>query len=60
MTRKDYQTIANVFKAFEIEGLGRPMDDRDNLAYNFADALELENPRFDRNRFLIACGVYTD
>lgn len=28
-----------------------------NMAHNMADAFAEDNPRFDRNRFLKACGV---
>ncbi len=32
-------------------------DDRRRLAHTFADELTATNPRFDRARFLRACGV---
>ena len=56
MTRKDYQLIADVFanfgKMIELEEtIGA------DLARNLADALQADNPRFDRDRFLTACGV---
>jgi hypothetical protein len=56
MTRKDYQLIAEVFANFgqmiELEEtIGA------DIARNLADALEADNPRFDRHRFLVACGV---
>ena len=56
MTRKDYQLIADVFANFgqmiELEEtIGA------DLARNLADALQADNPRFDRDRFLTACGV---
>jgi hypothetical protein len=63
MTRKDYELIAKVFK-----GANVPNPDKDewNKAYSYgikqsaldmADALAADNPRFDRERFLKACGV---
>jgi hypothetical protein len=56
MTRKDYQLIAEVFA-----NLGQIIDIKEtvavDLARNLADALETDNPRFDRARFLEACGV---
>jgi hypothetical protein len=58
MTRKDYQLIASVLKNFATED--RPVDDRDDLAYNLADALASDNPRFDRDRFLVAAGVFEE
>jgi hypothetical protein len=56
MTRKDYQLIAAVLKSYATEGI--PVDDRDAIAYDLADALAKDNPRFDRERFLVAAGVY--
>jgi hypothetical protein len=59
MTRKDYQLIADTFAKF---GKIRDLDQSINwsgadLARNLADALQADNPRFDRARFLEACGV---
>ena len=56
MTRKDYVLIAEVLKNFPTYA-EQPTDDRDAIAYDFADRLASENPRFDRTRFLIAAGV---
>jgi hypothetical protein len=52
MTRKDYELIARVIRYAEI-------DERagDRIARDFAYALAKDNPRFDRARFLKACGV---
>ena len=59
MTRKDYvliaQTIADLMSDFNNGG-----DDSCSLsivAEELADTLEKDNPRFDRARFLDACGV---
>ena len=56
MTRKDYVIIAGVFAHFgqmvELEEtIGA------DLARNLADALQADNPCFNRARFLDACGV---
>jgi hypothetical protein len=56
MTRKDYQLIASVLSQFT--GDQGDVIDRDAVAYDLADALAADNPRFDRERFLIASGVY--
>ena len=56
MTRKDYQLIASVLSNFATDGT--PTDDRDAIAYDLADALGADNPRFDRERFLVAAGVW--
>ena len=56
MTRKDYQLIANVFndlaQVIELKGTVA-----ENLIKMLADDLQADNPRFDRARFLAACGV---
>jgi hypothetical protein len=56
MTRKDYVMIAEVFANFgqmiELEEtIGA------DIARNLADAFGADNSRFDRARFLDACGV---
>ncbi len=56
MTRKDYVLIAEVLKNFK--GDQGDVIDRDKMAFKLADALALENPRFDLCRFLIASGVW--
>ena len=56
MTRKDYQLIADVLAKFTAEG-GVTIE-RDAMAYDLADALAKDNPRFDRERFLVASGVW--
>lgn len=55
MTRKDYELIAKVLANFGADN--RPVDDRDDIANDLADALAADNPRFNRERFLIAAGV---
>ena len=53
MTRKDYVLIADVI-ATSWHGSAQL---KEYLAVKFADKLAEENPRFDRDRFLVACGV---
>jgi hypothetical protein len=65
MTKKDYVLIAAALKA----GRTPPREESDTLvnnayqaqhldiAYALSNALARENPRFDRARFLAACGV---
>lgn len=61
MTRKDYELIAKALKT-QIE-ISRTYGETDgelavaNIAYDLADALVIENPRFDKNRFFVACGL---
>ncbi len=62
MTRKDYILIAEAVKASRPETPHSP-DDKPYLSQCFATANALaralanDNPRFDRERFLKACGV---
>jgi hypothetical protein len=53
MTRKDYVMIADVLAV----AWWASMDQRRHIVYDLADALGADNPRFDRARFLDACGV---
>ena len=55
MTRKDYILNADAIKAQH-----KPHNDTETvqeIALSLADLLEGDNPRFDRDRFLTACGV---
>lgn len=55
MTRKDYELIARCIKG-AVDAHGRTASivlAADNLAMQ----LRSTNPRFDENRFLVACGV---
>jgi hypothetical protein len=59
MTRKDFELIAMTLKD-TTEGFDADGDCRFGVevaALNLADALATTNPRFDRERFLAACGV---
>jgi len=51
MTRKDFQLIADVLK-FHIE-----THTAQAMALDFAQALSKVNSRFDKRRFLSACGL---
>lgn len=57
MHRKDYELIAQVLANFTAEG-GVTIE-RDAIAYDLADALAADNPRFSREVFLVAAGVWT-
>lgn len=69
MTRKDYEALAAAIRAARAEieekemgsGLVTSVADLlDGTAYAaefIADALARDNPRFNRERFLSACGV---
>lgn len=51
MTKKDFELIARAFAQ------SAKNDQTRTIAYRLADALATINPRFDRARFLAACGV---
>lgn len=65
MTRKDYVAIAEAVMSARREiTLKEPHDSREDLddgvsyaAEFIADVMARDNPRFDRARFLKACGV---
>jgi len=52
MTRKDYIKIAKILKTTDLAGPNRA-----SLAVSFASVCKEDNPRFDIERFLKACGV---
>ena len=55
LTRQHFEAVAQVLKAFPE---GAPTASQAKLAEAFADMFEAENPRFERGRFLKACGVW--
>jgi hypothetical protein len=61
MTRKDYVLIADAIRTqIEISAKFEEEESRAaarNIAYDLAWKLSEDNPRFDRARFLTACGV---
>lgn len=56
MTRKDYELIATIIAAMPTFA-ATLRDQKESTARQFADRLASDNPRFDRDRFLKACGV---
>ena len=59
MTRKDYVMIAEILKANRedfVQG-DEGMSLLYILSHQIANGLQEDNPRFDRARFLTACGV---
>lgn len=66
MTKKDYELIAGAIKnCHRYEPVGDGMGDADDMMEYFsiklpsilADQLAAQNPKFNRARFLLACGV---
>lgn len=57
-TRKTYVIIAEAIDAARIEAIDDPATRHIicRMACKIADKLALDNPRFDRSRFLKACG----
>lgn len=56
MTRKDYEKIAAVIKGMP-DHAATLRAQKASCASSFADMLAADNPRFDRERFLKACGL---
>lgn len=59
MTKKDYILIAEAIKKTSDSAKGNLSEECavQATACNIADVLERDNTRFDRSRFLEACGV---
>ena len=61
MTRKDYVMIAEVIAKLRVQqrdaGAFANNPSLKDVAEELAHALQEDNPRFDRARFLDACGV---
>jgi hypothetical protein len=57
MQRRHFELIARILKeANESVSSREARAAVSNIAATFSDALKRENPRFDRARFLLACG----
>ena len=59
MTKKDYELIAGVMARLsaDFNNGGEDTVSLSLVAQELADVLSTTNPRFDRARFLSACGV---
>ena len=57
MTRKDYVMIAEVINRNTASLTESALIDFARMAEDLATELQNDNPRFDRDRFLDACGV---
>lgn len=57
MQHRHFATIATIIR--EMGEGAMPLDraSREMISHRFADRLRSTNPRFDRRRFLLACGV---
>ena len=52
LTRKDFQAIADIIRENR-----KCMNAEKHIAEMFADYLATKNPKFDREKFLKACGI---
>ncbi len=57
MTRKDYVMIAEIINRNSTSGNESTYIQFARMAEDLATELQNDNPRFDRDRFLTACGV---
>ena len=61
MERRHFELIARVIRdlpeSSTLKNIDSRVDGRDHAAMRFADALANTNPRFDRAKFLKACGA---
>lgn len=57
MTQKDFKLIADVMAGLPMDGHTSWNTYRKHTAYELARKLATTNPRFDRAKFLRACGV---
>lgn len=54
-TKMHYEKVAEIL----YQCMSR-MDANEEVAYSFADAFAKDNPLFDRDRFMRACGLTVD
>jgi len=63
LSKKDYRTIAEIMKSEYIRYDGTGEDDGEGkntvscIVRKLSDYFTIDNPRFDRNRFMQACGL---
>lgn len=60
LTRKHYEAIAEILSEHKDDSqYSTVIDERrvESISLSLADYFEKDNPRFDRDRFLEACGV---
>ncbi len=59
MTKKHYQAIA-VILLHHKKCIDSGFEPKQTIAHDLADYFTTDNPRFDRSRFLEACGIEID
>lgn len=60
MTRKDYEKMARVILAHRKDDDGTASPTIASIADSLACLCEADNPRFNRARFFLACGLDED
>lgn len=53
MTRKDYVKVAEILKSFHENNFSEFAD----LVYDFSDMFSDDNPNFNEDKFIEACGL---
>lgn len=56
MTKKHFEAIARVLNAEQSDKTGEARDALRDVAIRLAAQFNMDNPRFDRDKFLTACG----
>jgi len=56
MTRKHFEAIAALINAEQSDKTGEAWQAVRDVAVRLAAQFNIENPRFDRDRFMTACG----
>jgi len=56
-TKKHYKTIAEIVNLRTFEYENRDVIDPELLVYDLTDYFAQDNPQFDRQKFLDACGL---
>ncbi len=54
LTRKDFKAVAEIINSNRGQGVEYTLD---NIASELADYFVTQNPQFDRERFMRACGL---
>lgn len=57
MTKKHYEAMATIIKEAYDKCPTQNTTRYDDIVYPLADYFATDNPKFDRERFLTACGI---
>ena len=56
LQHRHFAVIAGILANLDRDSLGLTQGQHQNIAEDFADNLANTNPKFDRRRFMVACG----